>query len=354
VPIVIRRSIVWVPVLVGAALLQGKGNCQAQSPLQVQDHIKVERVVVSLRVIDRFANPIPDLVAADFRLRVDGHEAAIESVEWIAEGSSPELQPVMRVRNARSPQASAASGPRDPGTSTSPRLIVMLFQWEIAGQKDIGFVRMMRQAERFAESARPGDRIAVFGFGSSLRLLQDFTTDRAAITGAIERIRGLRQKPGSSSEAALNLSDPIGRCGQVDSIERGLICIGRSLQSFPGPKTLLFFGWTVKSHLSRWHANYPAIIEAVGKAQTTVDVLDVSDGYHSLAKELRIVAEETGGIYQATHLFPDLARLRVQHSLEGRYELVFKSPSTDRGWHRLDIQLNDRAGTLLFQRWYQD
>ena len=346
-------------ILVGSAFVFAQGKPGAQETGSVQEHVTVERVVVSVRVIDRFANPIPDLAVADFRLRVDGREASLESVEWIREGSRPELQRVV-IPGVKS-QELPVGAPKTVEQSIdqvhltgSPRLIVMLFQWEIAGQKDIGFVRMMRQASGFLESARPDDRIAVFGFGSSLRLLQDFTTDRAALAEAIQRIRVLTRKASARPAEGPGLSDAIDRCERTGSIEKAFVCIGKALQGFPGPKTLIFFGWTVNSHRTAWHTEYPAAIEAIEKAQTSVSVLDVSDGWHTLAKGLKMIAYETGGIYQATHDLPDFARLRLELSLEGRYELVFRGPSTDRGWHQLDIELTSRAGTPLFQRWYQN
>lgn len=61
---------------------------------KVLERVTVDRVVVTGRVIDRFANPIPGLVAGNFRLRVDGRGAAIETVEWIPGRRQPEEKQV--------------------------------------------------------------------------------------------------------------------------------------------------------------------------------------------------------------------------------------------------------------------
>ena len=125
---------------------------------KVQERVTVDRVVVTGRVLDQFANPIAGLAARDFRLRVDGRETAIESIEWSPGRRQPEQKPAP----AQAPPAQTART-EEPALAPPPRLTVMLFQCEIAGQKDVGVVRMMRQAKRFVDSAQAEDRIAVFG-----------------------------------------------------------------------------------------------------------------------------------------------------------------------------------------------
>jgi VWFA-related protein len=316
---------------------------------KVQERVTVDRVVVTGRVIDRFANPIPGLVAGDFRLRVDGREAAIETVEWISGRRQPEEKPVP----AETPPGTA----EEAALAAPPRLTVLPFQWEIAGQKDVGFVRMMRQAKRFVDSAGADDRIAVFGFGSSLPLLQDFTADHAAVEEAIQKIRSPSWRGRADEAGGPTLSAAASGCGRTDSIERAL-CIGNALAELPGPKTMLFFGWTAATTRETWRDEYPSILEAIGKAETSVSVLDVSDGKRYgkrvLIQSLKSLASDTGGLYNETFDFPDLARQRVERSLEGYYELVFRDPALTRGWHQVEIELVGRPGTPLFHRWYRD
>jgi len=197
---------------------------QRQPEIQeIQERVAVERVVVTGRVIDRFANLIPGLTAGDFRLRVDGRETPIESVEWIPARRDLEQNPVPLLAETP-PEAEER-----PRLAAPSRLTVMLFQWEIAGQKDVGFVRMMRQAKRIVESAGPGDRMAVFGFGSSLRLLQDFTTNHAALEEAILKIRSPSWSGHAEDADAATLSAAADGCERADSIEKALVCIGSGL-----------------------------------------------------------------------------------------------------------------------------
>jgi len=47
-------------------------------------------------------------------------------------------------------------------------------------------------------------------------------------------------------------------------------------------------------------------------------------------------------------------RRRVERSLEGYYEIVFRDPAIRRGLHEVEIELVDRAGTPVFHRWYSN
>src|SRR5216117_1210654 len=58
------------------------GTVDAQ---QYQEKITVERILIDARVTDYRGNPITGLTAANFRVRVDGKPARVESVDWIPE-----------------------------------------------------------------------------------------------------------------------------------------------------------------------------------------------------------------------------------------------------------------------------
>src|ERR1043166_1235500 len=56
-----------------------------QQQPKVQEQITVERVIVDARVTDGNGNAIRDLKASDFRVRIDGKPAVVESADWIAD-----------------------------------------------------------------------------------------------------------------------------------------------------------------------------------------------------------------------------------------------------------------------------
>src|SRR5262249_3494946 len=130
-----------------------------------------------------------------------------------------------------------------------------------------------------------------------------------------------------------------------------------SLQHLPGPKTVLFFGWTAATTPQTWRIRYASVIDAFGKADASVFALDVSNGKRYgkrlLLESLATLAFGTGGLYHPTYDLPGRARQRVQRALEGYYEIVFR-PTAQRGWHEVQIELTNREGRPLFRRWYRD
>jgi VWFA-related protein len=324
----------------------------------VHEQVNVERVIVAGRVIDRYANPILGLTTSDFRVLVDGKETGIETVDWVPWQRTPAASQSATAQSTQSPRNTAEiAGPAaDTGAA---RTLVMLFQWELAGQKDVGFVRMMRQAERMIEATNPEDRIAILAFGSSLRLLQDFTNDHGALRDAIEAIRSLNHR-GRASDG-LSLASGISECRSRDSIQKAIVCLSSALEPLPGPKTLLFFGWTIgRQSLYDRYRDYPLLIDAISKARTSVFVLDVSDGHHTLAPGLQQLAADTGGLYNGGCIYEmrycaDLARAKTQQAIDaGTYELVFRDPSGSNGWHEIQVQLRDSKGIPVFARWYRN
>jgi VWFA-related protein len=330
---------------------------RAQSSGAVREEVRVERVVVPGRVIDRFANPISGLSAGDFRVTVDGKEISIDAVDWISGEATPAAGLGGTKVGAEESRAIAENaGP--PAGASGPRTLIMLFQWEIAGQKDTGFLRMMRQAERMIEATTPGDRTAVLGFGSSLRVLQDLTNDHAALKTAVRAIRSLNHA--GVPAAGASLAGPVGKCGSKDSIQKAIVCISSALQTLPGPKTLLFFGWTIgRPSLYNRYVDYPLLVEAISKARTSVFVLDVSDGHHTLAPGLKQLAADTGGLYNGGCIYEmmycaDLATAKTQRAIDGgTYEIVFRDPTSGRGWHEIEVHLKRGNGIAIFARWYR-
>jgi len=115
------------------------------------------------------------------------------------------------------------------------------------------------------------------------------------------------------------------------SMARALELIGEALQPIPGTKSLVFFGYGL-GQMSAGHRvtiddGYRKAMEALSAARTSVFSLDVTDAdYHSLAIGLRAVAEDTGGFYVKTHLFPDSAMKRLVHVISSYYELSIIPP----------------------------
>jgi len=320
----------------------------------VREQARVELIVVDAYVTDRFGDPIPDLTPADFRVRVDGKRVPLESVDWVP-ADLPEI-PIEAAFSEAAPGRPIALAP--PG-----RLIVLFFQAGFEHSRLVGLVRMSLQARRFLEDLLPTDRVAVVSYDSHLKLRQDFTNDHQKIRDALyDAIRTGEQAPIETAyfpsiadhfdfAAARNAATP----------ERGLFVLARALAPIPGGKTMLFFGWGLGTvggvmgpNLTE-RRDFGNALRALAAARTNIFTLDVTDAdYHSLETHLQTLSDLTGGTYQKTHLFPNLAMDRVKRAISGRYVLVFKSPPGPRGYHEIEVRLVDRKGEVNARQYYED
>jgi hypothetical protein len=123
-----------------------------------------------------------------------------------------------------------------------------------------------------------------------------------------------------------------------------------TLEPLPGSKALVLvghgFGRLSASGMSM-APDYDPARRALVAARTSVFSLDVTDAdYHSLEVGLQIVAEQTGGFYQRTHIFSDLAMRRLAGVLAGYYVLFVEKPETVRRTHDVEVDLTRRKGVV--------
>ena len=334
----------------------------AHAPLAAQEPVdrrgalraeaRVERVIVDAYVTDSRGDPIPDLRPHDFRVRVDGRPAAVEDVEWIS-GGTPEAPP---------PADSSAPAGRiqfAPG-----RLLIFFFQTDLFVPARLhGALRMAIQARRLLDTLLPTDRVAVLSFDSHLKLRLDFSADRAAIHAAIDAAIRTGPPPEPAPAAAPSLARRFDYDGARRAVtpERALELISRAAEPIAGAKSLLFFGWglgTIGGAAGpniRDQKDWAAALPALAAARISIFTLDVTDAdYHTLEGSLQQISDLTGGRYEKTHIFPNLAMDRVWRTIAGHYVLVVRRPDVPRGSHRIDVRLARAKGQVLAREYYVD
>ncbi len=350
--------------LAGIALwAAARAIAQQPVPTPVQESVTVHRVEITLHVTDRSGAPVQGMEPREFSVFVDGKHVDTESVEWVSSAGDGTIVPTQEVRLS---EPAVALAP----TPYSSRLMVMVFQREIAGQKEEGLMRMKRQALDFVDTLKPDDQVAILAMGARLWLRLDFTADRRAIRKAIgdatraEDIVRVSDPPEPSIAARLAAEDE----ERATSIEKAFLAIGRALKPLPGSKAVLFFGYAV----GRWNALAPAgsgdyhqgnmiypeeyerAREALSAAQAPVFTLDVSSGSHQLEEGLKKLSFETGGFYVPTHQFPDWAMQSVAAAITGHYVLVIAKPALPPGRHKIEIVTIRRNVSLLYRQFYED
>ena len=309
--------------------------------------VSVERVVVDVRVIDSMGAPVLGLTAADFKVKLDGKAVAVESAVFVGGVAEAEEDPGVVV----TPDGVAA--PFAPPGSREPRLVVFLLQKDMDSSRITGLLEMSRKAENLLRSLGPADRVAGLLFDYHLRVLFDFTEDRVRAGRMLSD--GLLGKPLTKNEGGEpSLSEQLDPAAmkRAASPEKALQLIGEALQPLPGVKTLVFLGWGL-GRFGRGGVtmtpDYEPARQALLKARCSVFALDVTNAdYHSLEVGLIQVAEDTGGLYAKTHIFPDAALKRMERALSGYYVLSIERPEGRSGQFRLDIGLlKGKKGEVL-------
>ncbi len=328
----------------------------AQDP-RSQETITVERILIDARVTDPVGEAILGLKPADFRVRIDGKLAVVESVDWI-----PENTVARELAEAEAPQ-SAAPGDKIEEPVPQGRLLIVFFQTDFArvAERIGGQMKILSYADELIDSMEQEDRVAVLSYDSHLKFRLDFSRDKSEIREAM-RSALLTDEPSPPRMV------PMPRLGgrldknemkKVATPEQALIVLANAARPIPGPKSLILFGWGL-GYLLNGHVvmgpDYPAARRALESARVACFSLDISqaDG-HSLAAGLATAAADTGGFYESTYHFPRMAMDRLQRTLAGHYELEIRKPDTRIvGVHTIEVDVTKKDALVMARSSYVD
>jgi VWFA-related protein len=158
-------------------LALGASAPAAQQPQTPSFQARADIIPVDVSVLDGRGQPVLDLAAADFTVRIDGQPRRVISAEWIP----------LTARGATAPEIPVPEGYSSNEQSTGGRLILLAID-----QPNIPFtaVRPMQDTvSRFVDGLEATDRIAVIGFGAAAPSIS-FTTDHNRVKQAIARMPG--------------------------------------------------------------------------------------------------------------------------------------------------------------------
>ncbi len=319
----------------------------AQTPTPFGTTIEVSRILTEVRVVDDSGRPIADLGPGDFRVKIDGKRAEVESASWIPTTQEAAAM-VATPRDGVMPSGTVLAVP-------DSRLIVVLFQTDINLYKLEGLVRMAPEAADFVRNLAPTDRVAFLTYESHLQLRSDFTTDHDALAEMITTTEILEATIDPPEPSTPRLTDYFNakKARKAATMTEALEVVAQSLIPLHGPKTLVLFGWGV----GRYNAGhrittpkYGSAIGALAAARTSVFSVDITTAdWHTLEIGLRKVSHDTGGIYLKTHLFPDGAMDKLVRVISSYYELSILPPPKLKHPYRIDVKV-DRPGARVYVR----
>jgi VWFA-related protein len=319
----------------------------SQQP-RISERVDVARLMIDVRVVDNAGDPVPGLAASDFEVRIDGRRVRVENALWTGEAAN---STAARVQPLESADLRAQATGRH-------NLVVFLFQKSLDQMRITGLMRMLLDTTVFLDTMRADDLIAVLSFDSHLNIWTDFTSDHERLRPIFRRGVLLERPPhvepsrGPSLLARLSEEDAKG----TYSIEKSLQVVAEALQPLPGAKSIVLvghgFGRFGRSGVTMENEYTPAA-EALLAARASVFSIDITQAdYHSLEAGLQLVSQQTGGFFERTFHFPQLALKRLSGVLAGYYVLFVEKPDGPNAWHELDVRLPGRRGNVLARTGY--
>lgn len=324
---------------------------------QIEESITVERVIVDARITEAGGEPVLNLEAKDFRVKIDGKVAQIESVEWIPETSAGRDLAAAMSEDENAVHEDLAPAPRG-------RLLVFLFQTDFARNsvRVQGQAKSLIYADKLLETLEENDRVAVFSYDSHLKFRLDFSGSAADIHDACEKSLRIDEPPEPRVVPRPSLAASLHRDDMRNAAtpEQALTVLANALRPIPGTKSLILFGWGLGQMWNRrvdMGRDYSIARGALESARVSVFSLDftAADG-HTLAAGLATAAKDTGGFYAALHNFPQLAIDRLQKTLAGHYEIEVRKPETKvAGVHKIDVEvIGNRNAVVMARTSYSD
>lgn len=306
------------------------------------EKVEVRQVVLQVRVLAPNGDPVLGLLQQNFRVFVDGQEVSLTSAEWV------------------DAQSQAPHSPPEPTAFRQKRLVVLLVQRDLQPARARGLIAFKDYLARLVQKLPPQDRVALLFHDSRLRLIQDFTSHRQRMAQLLSQqvFRAPPQKDANSDTPSLAALLSEERQSSASTIEQALLVLAQALSRLPGERILLLVGWGVGrlSYPSFFLPDdYSKALRLFQDNHVPVFSLDITQAdWHTLELGLARVAEETGGFYAKTHLFPEQACRRMLGSLRGYYELSFPRPPLPQGVHKLEVQLVGVDGLVLCRGSFAD
>jgi len=337
------------PVPIPAAAAQEEGAFRVR--------VDVDMVTVEVTALDRRENPVPNLKREDFELYEDGKRQDIVSLDEIV---------------AASGSSALGASPIGGRTMQRGKTVFILFDDSAISPQNIKTSR--DTAERFVrEHMRPQDLFAVAQYDMSMKILQNFTSEKEEVLAAIR------------TPAASTVGDAL----YFENLLRALNSLCQAIAPIRGQKSVLIYSQSGfgPTYMTPTLGNtYAATLTAAKKANTVIytlspETLGSSGGAmgsqppmgSGLARgggrgglgaisgmgspvTLRSLATESGGfsIYNTNNFDTELDKF--DQRLSNYYILGFQSsnPKHDGAFRKIEIKTKAKGVTLKYRPGYQD
>lgn len=395
-------------LLTPLALVEGQQEpASKQPPGLSQDNFVLKSqtnvVLVDVRVRDKDGSPVTDLTQQDFDVREDGVPQTItsfslEDVQKLAQAQAESSGPPTIIDLAKLPPSVP------PETILRDRRLTVLFFDSTSMQPD-DLIRALQSAQNYVEKRlTPADLVAVVSYTSSLRVLQDFTNDRAALAKAIKSIivgeessnlavAGTTGEAGGTTatgeeivtqdvSAAFTPDETEFNIFNTDQKLAAIESLCRMLRALPGRKSVIHFSSGVERTGSENQAQLRGTIDAANQSNVSIYTMDTRglmalppggdasaaspsgtgiytgsaissqlSSLHGSRETLASLSQDTGGrtFYDLNNL--DVAFERIQAENSSYYLLGYtpKLTRSDGKFRRIRVEVN-RPGVKIEAR----
>jgi len=195
-----------------------------------------EVVLVNVTARDKKGNLVRDLTTDDFTVLEDGRPQKVASFDIENTDAVPEIaagpeQSTVLAPLKRRPEAKAAETQAPPPALKDRRLLILFFDLSAMQPDEID--RSVTAAQKYVDQQMlPADLVSVVSLGSSLRVEQDFTTDRTLLKRALDRLNpssgaGFEEGSTGTTEGTPDTAQPF----TVDDTEYNIFNTDRRLEA---------------------------------------------------------------------------------------------------------------------------
>jgi len=346
-------------------------------------------VIVNVTVLDRNGKPVENLTKNDFELYEDGKLQKLQSVDFqrLSNQPAPAPQPPQEETHFTPPGSKAAVSAAL-SKYQDRRLIVLLF--DMSSMQPAEQMRSQKAATQFITTQMTAsDTVAVMTFGTELQTLQDFTSDRDLLLGAINRLRiGESSENATFADEGPDTQDISGQfvadetefnIFNADLKLAALEDAARRLGQYPEKKALIYFSSGIQKNGVDNQSQLRATVNTAVRANVAFYPVDarglsaiipggdatqqgavgnnlysgagqntVKNNFINQQETLGTLAIDTGGkaLLDSNDLTEGIRR--AQHDMTSYYVLAYVSsnPAQDGRYRRIQVKLTPQTAVL--------
>lgn len=330
-----------------------------------QDLIEVTEVLIDVLATDRSGNVLTGLGKEDFIVEENGQPVNVTGVSFYTTRYGLE-----------------GDVPAEDGAIPSSRYFVFFFhdQSRTGDQLSSRLIRQQldasRQSQRWVEEEMlPSDWIAVVSYDVKLKVHQDFTQDRYAITEAIQNAvrrkdpekamgrRGREIPPSGIPSLLRELPQGKELRKQTTRVYDGIRLVAEATGYVVGRKNLMLFSigfgeFRVNSLIPQADPRYyPQMVEALNDHNVAVYPIDIMprEIEHSQSSFLAQLANETGGRFYENFVNFITPLQQISEENAGYYLLSYQAehPAADSGFQEVEVRARDKSVNVRARKGYR-